>query len=134
MKTLRVVFFFALFGAFAAARTFPLTADNSVPAARGDVDVSHDDNGNTKIKFKVQFLSPPGELSPPASTYIIWIRDRVQDTPPEPIGILKIGKDRKGSFESAIISSNFDLFVTAEKDATTRAPTGQKVLTATIQP
>jgi hypothetical protein len=37
-----------------SAKKFPLTAAESVPAARGEVDVGRDKNGNTKVELKVE--------------------------------------------------------------------------------
>ena len=58
MKLGHLVFIFLLIcAALSAARKFPLAADPSVPAARGDVEISHDKNGNTKFKIKVEHLA-----------------------------------------------------------------------------
>jgi hypothetical protein len=43
----------------AFAKKFPLTADASVPAARGQVDVGKDKNGNTEVEVEVKYLAPP---------------------------------------------------------------------------
>ena len=51
--------------AVANAKKFPLAAAPSVPAARGDVDIDHDKNGNTRFKIRVQHLATPGALTPP---------------------------------------------------------------------
>jgi hypothetical protein len=116
----------------AYARKFPLAATASVAAARGDVEVDHDSNGNTRVRMKVEFLAPPNSLTPPASVYVVWLRE--QGAPPVPWGQMKVEKNRKASFESVTPAKNFDLFVTAEQDATIKAPTGPEVLKATIQP
>ncbi len=117
-----------------AARKFPLTAAAIVPAARGDVEVDHDNNGNTKLKMKAEYLSPPDALTPPANVYIVWIQERGGSVGPQAQGQLKVDKNRKASFETVTSVKNFDLFVTAEQDPTVKAPTGPEILRATIQP
>ena len=128
-----VLMFMLLCGIAYGARKFPLTAAPSVPAARGDVEVDHDNNGNTKLKMKAEFLSPPDALTPPATAYIVWIQERGGSVGPQPQGQLKVDKNRKAHFETVTPAKNFDLFVTAEQDPTVKAPTGTEVLKATIQ-
>jgi hypothetical protein len=134
MQIRSVVALVLLLWGTASARNFPLTAESSVPAARGDVEVDHDNNGNTRLKMKVEYLSPPDALTPSASVYIVWIHERGGSVAPQPQGQLKVDKSRKASFETVTPAKNFDLFVTAEQDPTVKAPTGAEVLKATIQP
>ena len=54
---------FALLCAVAYAKNYPMAAASIVPGARGDVDVSKDNNGNTKLKMKVQHLANAENLS-----------------------------------------------------------------------
>ena len=103
-------------------------------AARGDVEVDRDNTGNTRLKRKVQYLSPPESLPPPATAYIIWIRERGGADSPNPQGQLKVDKKRNAEFETVTPAKNFDLFVTAEQDPLVKVPSGAEVLKATIQP
>jgi len=97
----------------AFARNFPLAATQAVPAARGDLEVKSDDNGNTKLKMKAEFLAPPNSLTPPAQGYVIWLQERGGN--PNSAGQLKVEKNRKASFETVTPFKNFDFFVTAEQ-------------------
>ncbi len=115
----------------AYAKKFPMTADSIVPGARGDVEVGKDKNGNTKLKMSVQHLARPDKLTPPKAIYIVWLQERNGN--PESQGQLKVDKNLKASFETVTPSRNFDLFVTAEQDATGKAPSGAEVLRASIQ-
>ena len=124
--------FLLLVCACVSGRNFPLAATQAVPAARGDVDVKRDDNGNTKLKMKAEFLAPPNSLTPPAIGYVIWLQER--GASPIPAGQLKVEKNRKASFETVTPFKNFDFFVTAKQDLTTKIPTGVEVLRATVQP
>ena len=60
----------------ASAKKYPLTADKSVPAARGQVDVGRDKNGNTKVEIEVEHLAAPENLTPPRSAYVVWFQER----------------------------------------------------------
>ncbi len=116
----------------AYGRKFPLAAAPVVSAARGDANVDKDNNGNTKLKITVEFLTPPDGLTPPLNAYIVWIQE--PGGMPLAQGQLKVDKSRKAKFESVTPSKNFDLFITAEQDPNVKSPTGQQILKATIQP
>ena len=68
----------ALLAAVAFAKKYPLTAASAVPGARGDVDISKDNNGDTKLKMKVQRLANAENLTPPAAGYVIGCRHAVE--------------------------------------------------------
>ena len=124
----------ALYAALAVsayAKNFPMTAATIVPGAQGDVNVDKDKNGNTRLKMSVKHLARPDSLTPPMTTYIIWLQER--GGTPESQGQLKIDKHLKADFQTVTPSRNFDLFVTAEQDTTPKAPTGPEVLRTSIQ-
>jgi hypothetical protein len=114
------------------ARKFPLAAATSVPAARGDVEISHDKNGNTKFKIKVQHLAEPSNLAPPKTAYVVWLQERGGNA--EAQGQLKVDKKLNASFTGVTPAKNFDILITAEQETSPKAPTGEEVLKATIQP
>src|SRR3954469_9316651 len=103
-----------LFGAVGLAKKYPLTAASTVPAARGEVDVGRDKNGNTRVKVDVEHLASPENLSPPKTAFIVWIQERGGE--PLNQGQLKVDKKLKATFETVTPVKNFDLFVTAESD------------------
>ena len=116
----------------AIAKKYPLTADKSVPAARGQVDVGRDKNGNTKVELEVEHLAGPENLTPPRTTYVVWF----QESGAEPLnqGALKPNKSLKATFKSITPLKNFAVFVTAEADPNTKSPSGSEVLRASVQP
>ena len=116
----------------ASAKKFPLTADKSVPAARGHVDVGSDKNGNTKIEIKVEHLAPPENLTPPRTAYVVWFQERGSE--PLNQGTLKPNKDLKATFKSVTQLKSFDVIVTAESDPATKVTSGSEVLRASVQP
>ena len=132
MRFRRLLLTCLLICAVANAKKFPLAAAPSIPAARGDVEINHDKNGNTKFKIKVQHLATPDALTPPKAAYIVWLRERDGNASPQ--GQLRVDKKLNGSFEGVTPAKNFDVFITAEQETTPKAPTGDEILKATIQP
>lgn len=114
-----------------AAKKYPMTAASIVPGARGEVEVGKDKNGNTKLKMTVQHLASPSNLTPPATGYVIWLRERNGEASNQ--GQLKMNKNLQATFETITPFKSFDVFVTAEQDASAKAPSGAQVLTATVQ-
>jgi hypothetical protein len=116
----------------AIAKKYPLTADKSVPAARGQVDIGRDKNGNTKVEVQVEHLAAPENLTPPRTAYVVWFQERGSE--PLNQGALKPNKSLKATFKSITPLKSFDVFVTAEADANTKAPSGAEILRASVQP
>lgn len=120
-----------LAGIPALAKTFPLTATATVPAASGKAEVKRDKNGNTGVEITTEHLAQPGMLTPPASRYVVWFQE--QGSNPTNAGQLKIDKDLKGEFKTTTRFQNFDVFITAEGDPMAKSPSGQTVLEAKVQ-
>ena len=114
-----------------AANKYPVTASSAVPAAKGEVTVDQDKNGNMQVRLEVEHLANPQNLTPAASVYIVWLQDKGER--PENKGQIKIDKNLKGSFETATSAKSFELFVTGEKDSNTKVPAGQEVLRTAVQ-
>ncbi len=116
---------------FGSGKEFRMTAGSQVPAATGTVKVTTDkDNGNTQFVVKVKHLAKPSTLTPPATTYIVWVRPRGGEAIKQ--GALGVDNDLKGEFKAITVSKNFDLFVTAEQNENTAVPNGPEVLHANI--
>ena len=113
------------------AKQFPMTASSVVPAARGHVDVDKDKNGNLQVNVHVEHLANPQNLTPAASSYVVWVQDKAGSA--ENKGQIKVDKDLNGKFEMTTSMKSFDLFVTGEKDFNVKAPNGAEVLRASIQ-
>ena len=131
-RRIAVVF---LLGAFALtnayAKKYPFTASTAVPAARGKVDIGKDSNGNTTVKITAEHLAEPGKLSPPGTDYVVWFQEKGSE--PQTQGRLRIDKNLKGNFETSTPLKNFDIFVTAESNASTKQPAGTEVFRTTVQ-
>ena len=115
-----------------AAKKYPMTAASIVPAARGDVEIDKDKNGNTRLKLTVRHLAPLENLTPRAAAYVVWFQERGGNS--ENQGQLKVDKNLNATFETVTPLRSFDVFVTAEQEAGAKEPRGPQVLTATIQP
>ena len=131
-RFLTLIFGFVLLSGIAAAKKYPLTADKSVPAARGQVDVGRDKNGNTKVEMEVEHLATPENLSPPKTAYVVWFQERGSDAANQ--GTLKPNKGLKANFKSVTPMKSFDVIVTAESDSNAKTPSGVEVLRTSIQP
>jgi len=108
----------------------PMAAAPSVPAAKGVIHTSHDNNGNTKVDLSVQYLAGPGSLTPAKAAYVVWIEGTGEA--PQSKGELKIDKGRSGNLSFVTPLKRFDVFVTAEESAQVSSPTGERLLSANI--
>lgn len=130
LPALCIVIVLSLSG-LAMARDIRLTADPSVPAAAGKVELNHDRNGNLKVKLKVEHLAKPQALTPPKHAYVVWLQPRGKE--PENQGQLKVNDDLKGSFETTTSYPAFDIFVTAEDNPAATTPSGPPLLKGSMQ-
>lgn len=110
-----------------SGRDYRMTADQSVPAASGTVHAQRDkDNGNTRLDIKVNHLARPANLSPPATTYIVWIRPSEGDAVKQ--GAIGVDKNLNGELHTVTVSKNFDVIVTAEQSESVTVPASMQVL------
>ncbi len=108
-----------------------MTADPSVPAASGTVHAKRDkDNRNTKLEVKVDHLARPSSLSPPADTYIVWVRPNDGDAVKE--GAIGVNGDLKGDLHIVTVSKDFEVFVTPEQSVSVTVPSGREILRAHV--
>ena len=131
----RLAFAFALMLAFVGwswGKTYPMQATSIVPGAIGTIDAKADKNGgNTQVDLKVEHLAKPALLSPPASSYVVWLQE--QSGQPVNQGMLRVGDDQKTELKMTTSASKFSVFVTAEDDAKAKAPSNRVVLRSDIQ-
>lgn len=108
------------------------SSSNVVPAAVGSVKVKTDKNKNHSIQVKVTHLAPASKLSPPKSTYVVWMVTENNGT--KNIGQLKssgslLSKALKGSLSTVTSFDPRNFFITAEDDGDTQYPGPTTVLT-----
>lgn len=104
-----------------------------VPAARGTVKVSKDNNENYDISIFIRNLAEPGRLSPARNTYVVWMETRENAT----LNIGQINSSTnflsnklKASFSTVSSSRPTKIFLTAEDDGNVQNP-GTSVVMAT---
>ncbi len=117
-------------GLSGCATTSQIPSSTIVPAASGFTKVSKDDNGNTKIEFKVQHLAPPHNLQPPRSIYVVWVQ--TSDNKSYNLGQLKVDKNLNGTLNALTPFDNFRLVVSAEDFPAVSLPSQQVVLTTEL--
>lgn len=120
-----------LLGGLAWAKTYHFTGTRVDPSAMGDIDLTHDRNGNSIVSVRVEHLAKPTMLTPPSTMYVVWFRQQGSD--PENEGQLQVDNGLRGSLKTTTPLHNFDVFITAETDPTVRTPSDAVVLHGTIQ-
>lgn len=102
-----------------------------VPSASGKVKVKKDDNNNYVIDVSVKDLTPPANLIPAKTVYLVWNEANN--------GLFNIGqlstsrsfisRGYKASLTTSSPNKPKRVFITAEENANTLAPGPQVVLT-----
>lgn len=107
-----------------------MTPASTQPAAQGVATLKHDKNGNLTVDLKVKHLAKPQNLTPPKSTYLVWIQ------PPNgavaKLGELRVNDNLQGEFKAPVPAANFQIFVTAEDGPTVAQPAGSEVLRQSV--
>jgi hypothetical protein len=103
-----------------------------VPAARGYVKVSKDNNKNYVIKVELTDLAEVNRLTPPKKTYVVWLVTDEDVT--RNIGQIKssssmLSSKLKASFETVSSNKPTKIFITAEDDGNVQNYGSQIVLT-----
>jgi len=120
-----------LAGGLAWAKTYHFTGTRVDPSAMGDIDLTHDKNGNGIVSIRVEHLAKPAMLTPPSTMYVVWFQQPGSD--PENEGQLQVDNGLRGSLRTTTPLHNFDVFITAETDPTVKTPSDAVVLRGTIQ-
>ncbi len=106
-----------------------LSASSTIPAAEGHLDCGKAANDNTSVDLKVKHLANPERLTPPASTYVVWIRTD-KTAIPQNIGALTVDNDLTGRLKTVTPQRHFELFLTAEASGQVETPTGEELMWA----
>ena len=111
-------------------RKVHMTPASTQPAAQGVATLKHDKNGNLTVDLKVKHLARPQNLTPPKSTYVVWMQPNNGEV--HKLGELRVNDKLEGEFKSPVSTSNFQIFVTAEDGPTVNQPSGTEVLRQTV--
>ena len=103
-----------------------------VPAARGYVKVTRDNNENFIIKVQLSNLAEVNRLQPSKQAYAVWMVTDHEIT--ESIGQINssttfLSTKLKASFTKVSASKPIKIFITAENDPGTQTPNEQVILT-----
>jgi hypothetical protein len=109
-----------------ASHKYKLNPSSIDPSATGEMEVGKDKNGNTTVDIKVQHLAKPENLSPPQTTYVVWIQKPGGSL--ENQGQLKVNHKLEGEFKTVSPYKSFQIFVTGETNPNASAPSGPEVL------
>lgn len=109
-----------------------MAGSDQVPAARGSVQTSMNDSGNTNLRVEVQHLAQPSEIEDGAQSYVVWVEPLEGGGEPQNVGALVVGPDLSGSLETITPLKQFDVYITPEENSTASRPTGPKVLETTV--
>ncbi|MBX3206297.1 MAG: hypothetical protein KF764_14590 [Labilithrix sp.] len=113
-------------------QTTALTTTPKNPAAQGEVETRRTANKNTEVNIEVEYMAPPQAVANNATTYVVWTKPLTEDLPPQNVGALVVGKDRKASLKTVTPYERFDLLVTPEPSGTVASPTNEPVMKAKI--
>jgi len=121
-----------LFSSNSFGKKVRFSTSSVVPAARGYVKITRDNNQNYIITIEVSNMAEVGRLQPPKLTYIVWMVSNEAST--MNMGQIKssttfLTKKLKASFETATPYKPTQIFITAEDDPSYQIPGTQIVLT-----
>ncbi|HEX8060827.1 MAG TPA: hypothetical protein VF473_07820 [Cyclobacteriaceae bacterium] len=103
------------------------------PTAEGTVKIDKDKNNNYTVDLTVTGLSKPDRLTPPRTSYVVWMETAQNGT--QNLGQLKsseaaLSKAMKGSLNAVTPYQPVSFFVTAEDQGNVTTP-GQTVVLKT---
>lgn len=113
------------------ATTFGLQPSTRTPAAAGVVEAKLDQNGNTTMTIKANYLPLPATLDPALNTFVVWVRPSTAE-PYRNVGQMVAGEDRSGKVETSVPYKGFDVLVTVETSGTTTSPRDFVILTGYV--
>ena len=107
----------------------PFLGSSVVPAATGTVKITKDKNKNFSIQIKISNLAGPERLTPPKSTYVIWLMSG--ENMAKNIGQINISNSLGASFETVSSFPPSKIMITAEDDANVLYPSNSKIVLIT---
>ena len=113
-------------GTMGHEQTWTMSTSERAPAAVGKVKVKGEKDGNTKVKVEVAHLAQPASVFDQAAIYVVWLKPEAGEA--QNVGVLNVNKDLKGSLETRTAFKDFQVMVTAEKDANATSPSGRAVM------
>lgn len=114
------------------ATSMKFTNSSIVPGAEGKVKAKKDNNNNYAVTVNVVNLPDSKKLSPPRSTYVVWME--TEGNALRNIGQIQpstglLSKTYKGELKATSISKPTRVFITAEEYGNVQNPSNMTVLT-----
>lgn len=100
-----------------------------VPAARGTVVISKDFNKNYVVKIQIYDLAGSDRLTPPKSTYVVWLV--TADNRAKNIGQINTSNSLDASFETVSAFRPSKIMITAEDEANILYPSYSEIVLTT---
>jgi hypothetical protein len=125
-----LAFCLAFIWPFGGGRKVDLMAGTETPAARGTVQITTGNNGNTKLDVKVHALNHPGALRPSENAYVLWVQP--PGHPPVNEGQITVDQHENGDLQTRTPYKRFQIFITGEQNARTQSPMGPRILSADV--
>lgn len=100
-----------------------------VPAARGTVKISKDFNENYTVKIEIYDLAGSDRLTPPRSTYVVWLI--TDDNRAKNIGQINTSNSLDANFETVSAFKPSKIMLTAEDEANILYPSYSDVILTT---
>jgi hypothetical protein len=118
-----------------------LSGSSLLPAAEGRVTLSGKEQNKTlhlvvhhlaePQNLNTQTVAPSSNASSPPQVYVVWLQPT--GAGPDNIGTLMPDKNLDAELTTTTAQKRFEIFITAEPSATMTAPTGQRLMQATVQ-
>jgi len=120
----------ALLATGAQAQKLVMPTSKVAPAAKIQLNLDKDSNGNTIVDLDAKNLAQPNSLQPPKSVYVVWIQASGQR--PVSKGMLTVNEDLEGELKFTTPLRTFVLIITAEDNGQVESPTGTEITRAAI--
>lgn len=128
------LFLFSVVTLVACSHKIGFEPSTVAPAARGNVKVDRDNNGNYSVNLDVRMLAEPERLATPKAAYLVWMDTEQNGT--QPLGRLKtddglFSKTLKASLKTTSPYKPRRIYITGEDNATANTPSSFVVLSTT---
>jgi hypothetical protein len=128
-----VITLFSFFLISSCSKKVNFQTSSVVPAARGNVKISRDNNKNYIIRLQIQDLAGVDRLQMDKESYVVWMVTDNEER--KNIGLLNssssmLSSKLKASFETSSATKPTQIFITAEEVASVQYP-GSRIILST---
>jgi hypothetical protein len=114
------------------AKKIAFQTSTIVPAARGNVKITKDENKNYLVQIKIENLAEVSRLESSKKAYVVWME--TEDSMVKNIGQIKsdskfLSSKLKASFETVTPVKPTKIFITAEEDEEVQYPDSKIIIT-----